>query len=340
MSTPERASLFVSPPELVRSRSREFFFSLGAVQQQQQQQLSWEIVVYRRATRAWPRITACIWNIVDRTFSRREVISLPGPVGCAMTDIRIEEDDGTPITTAFVYTTDIVHVFGQHNGRFCHHIISAESPSIRRVRGPPSENFDVLTAVYCSRRNVIFTTNTVLNSGAVPFLCKIMEFCCDSGSWREVALVQNVRKIALSMVFKGQYLVMFVKRLHDYLVSVLVFDLVTRRLATIPLEKDMCHVPASFVDDEKSSSRKQTEIFLGGFYGHDEGAPDLPLTLRAMCVVFLVGPPSLHLFSYDNEHMQWDLRALGKDILAAFKDVSRVGKEFDEKSKLITLRSI
>ena len=176
-----------------------------------------------------------------------------------MTDIRIEEDDGTPITTAFVYTTDIVHVFGQHNGRFCHHIISAESPSIRRVRGPPSENFDVLTAVYCSRRNVIFTTNTVLNSGAVPFLCKIMEFCCDSGSWREVALVQNVRKIALSMVFKGQYLVMFVKRLHDYLVSVLVFDLVTRRLASIPLKKDMYHAPASIVDDEKSSSSKQTE---------------------------------------------------------------------------------
>ena len=330
----EGASVFVSRAEHVRSRSTQFFFALGAVQQQQRQ-LSSEIVDYRRATRAWPEITACIWNILDRTFSRRKLTSLPAPAGCALADIRIEEDDGTPIATALVYTTDSVHVFGQHNGRFCHHIISAGTPSIRSVRGPSLVNFDVLTAAYCSRRKMIFTTNTVQHSGAVAFLCRIMAFCCDSGSWREIALVQNVRKIALSMVFKGQYLVMFVEPLDDYLVSMLVLDLVARRLASIPLEKAMYRAPVSFVDDEKSSKRKQTEIFVCGFYGHDEGAPDLPLTLRAMCVAFLVGPPSLHLFSCDNAHRQWDLRAFRKDILAAFKDASRV-----EKDKLIMLRGI
>ena len=115
--------------------------------------------------------------------------------------------------------------------------------------------------------------------------CKIVAYRWCSGRWLPISTVQNVRRIALIAVLDGRYLVMISATKSRYV----------------------------------SPVGEGFKFLLAGFYGHNKSASDLPQTLRAMCIAYLIGPPSLHLFTQSKTHHRITLRVLRNEILAAIK---------------------
>ena len=288
----------------VGRNNNSYYWALGAVQQQQH---PLQITIYCRATYRSP-LTAYRWRMLSASFSDPEAAALEG------LDV---EAGRTPVPAVLVHATNHLHVFGYLGVMQSHHIVNPQTLPVESRRALQFDNFSIQSATYCSRNDVIFTSNTE---------CKIVAYRCRSRSWSPIGKVQDVRKIALITVLDGRYLVMFITGLHCpasncSVLRTVVLDIRDKILAPLPVAEEFIfkQPPIPFVDDEKSYTRLHADNLLAGFYGHNKSASYLPQTLRAMCIAYLIGPPSLHLFTQSKTHHRITLRVLRNEILAAIK---------------------